>query len=253
MQVLTDVTRTDRPFHWTHLEQCAFDSIRLLVSEFCKHCQVILKYGSNEPPIFMVTDVSASSVVGGLICQGKDWWNTKIAVFYSAKLNSTQMNPVHDLEFMVGVETMLRHKNLLMGTCFTWCTDHQVLEKLFTQPNLSSRQAHWLEKTANFDFEIKYIEGPSNIFADALSRIYKGDMPGMVRAKSEFVEVDMDEYMNLLKLTTRAACISAPMQFGPHLTVDPVELGSLVSNETLVHKQPTEIVQSVRHSPRIIL
>ena len=86
----------------------------------------------------MVTDASASGV-GGLISQGEDWRTAKIAAFYSAKLNSMQMNyPVHDLEFMASVETMLRHKNLLMGTHFTWCTNHHVLEKLLMQPNLSS-------------------------------------------------------------------------------------------------------------------
>ena len=102
----------------------------------------------------MVTDASASGV-GGLISQGKDWHTTKIAAFYSAKLNSAQMNyPVHDLEFMAGIETMLRHKNLLMGMHFIWCTDHRALERLLMQPNLSGRQAHWLEKMADFDFEI---------------------------------------------------------------------------------------------------
>ena len=171
MQVLTDVTRTDRPFKWNHLEQRAFDSIRMLVKEFREHRRIILNYNEDAPPIYMVTDASASGI-GGLVSQGRDWRTAKIAAFFSAKLNSAQMNyPDHDLEFMAGVETMLRHKNLLMGVHFIWCTDHRALEKLLIQPNLSGRQARWLEKTADFDFEIRYIEGKTNAFADALSRI----------------------------------------------------------------------------------
>ena len=106
---------------------------------------------------------------------------------------------------------------------------------------------------ADFDFEIKYIEGPSNVFTDALSRIYEGDMPGMVQGKSEFVEVDQDEYPNLPRLYAKAACISAPIQFGRHLTIDPVKPGSLVPNGMLIHSKSTEIVSAVRQSPRIKL
>ena len=47
------------------------------------------------------------------------WLDSKIAAFFSAKLNPTQQNyPVHNVELLVGIETMLRHKNLLQGTHF---------------------------------------------------------------------------------------------------------------------------------------
>lgn len=253
MQILTDVTRTDRPFKWDFTEQRAFDIVRTLVKEFREHSRIILNYGPNAHPIYMVTDASASGI-GGLISQGKDWRNARIAAFFSAKLNSAQMNyPVHDLEFMAGVKTMLRHRNLLMGTRFTWCTDHRALEKLFTQPNLSGRQARWLEKTADFDFGIKYIEGKTNAFADALSRIYEGDLPGMVRAKSEFVEVDQDEYPNLPRLCLKTARISAPVHFGRHVTLGSVGPRTRVSDDTLVHNEKTNIVPSDRRIPRIKL
>ena len=40
-----------------------------------------------------------------------------------------------------------------------------------TQPNLSKRQARWLDFLAEFDFIVDYRPGKSNVVADALSRI----------------------------------------------------------------------------------
>ena len=85
VQVLADMTRTDRSSHWNSLEQRAFDSIRMLVKDFREHRWIILKYGEDVPPICTVTDASASGI-GGLVSQGKDWRTAKIAAFFSAKL-----------------------------------------------------------------------------------------------------------------------------------------------------------------------
>ena len=40
-----------------------------------------------------------------------------------------------------------------------------------TQPNLSKRQARWLDFLAEFDFEIVHRPGKSNVVADALSQL----------------------------------------------------------------------------------
>ena len=50
-------------------------------------------------------------------------------------------------------------------------TDHYSLQYLRTQPNLSKRQARWLDFIAEFDFEIVHRPGKSNVVADALSRL----------------------------------------------------------------------------------
>ena len=93
------------------------------------------------PPINIITDTSASGI-GRIVSQGHNWKDSKIAVFYSAKLNSAQQNyPVHNVELLAGIETMLRHKNLLQGTHFFWYTNHKALEHILKQLALSSRQA----------------------------------------------------------------------------------------------------------------
>src|ERR1700677_230772 len=57
-----------------------------------------------------------------------------------------------------------------MGATFTVMTDHRSLQYFKTQPQLSNRQMHWKDVIANFDFDIVYIEGKTNIVADGLSR-----------------------------------------------------------------------------------
>ena len=78
----------------------------------------MLDYSKDVLLINIVTDTSALGI-GEIVSQGIDWKDLKIATFFSAKLNSVQQNyPIHNVEFLVGVETMLRHKNLLQGMYF---------------------------------------------------------------------------------------------------------------------------------------
>jgi hypothetical protein len=90
---------------------------------------------------------------------------------------------------LAGVETMLRYRNLLQGARFRWYTDHKGLIH-FKQRDLSGRQARWLEKISEFDYEVVYVPGTGNVVADALSRMYSADSPGTVRAPGEYTEFD---------------------------------------------------------------
>ena len=146
-----------------------------LVHRAREHRRVPLDYSEGASPIWMVTDGCATGI-SGLISQGNDWKSARVAAFYSAKLNPAQQNyPVHEIEMLAGIETMLRHTDILQGAKFKWLTDHKGLIYLLNQKNLSGRQARWLEKISSFTFEVVYIAGSENIVADALSRIYSND------------------------------------------------------------------------------
>ena len=139
----------------------------------------------------MITDGCATGI-SGVISQGSDWKMARIAAFYSAKLNAAQQNyPVHEIEMLAGVETMLRYSDLLQGVPFQWLTDHKGLTYLLNQKNLSGQQACWLEKISTFSFKMVYIEGSENVVADALSRLYSGDSSGTQRLKSEYTYHDV--------------------------------------------------------------
>ena len=117
-----------------------------------------------------------------------------IAAFYSAKLNMAQHNyPVHEIEMLAGIETMLRHKDIMQGVHFKWVTDHKGLVYLLNQKSISGRQARWLEKISSFLFKVVYVPGSKNVVADALSCMYSNDSAGTVRAPSEFVHHDVSD------------------------------------------------------------
>lgn len=60
------------------------------------------------------------------------------------------------------------------------------------QQNLSPRQHRWIDTLSEFDFDIQYIPGDINGFADALSRVYSDEPRGITRADSEFIDEGSD-------------------------------------------------------------
>jgi hypothetical protein len=189
--ILHHLTGDSVPFRWSYTHQRAFEDSKHIASDGKDHHRKPLSYKSDAPPIWLVTD-GCSSGIAGVVCQGPDWKNAKVAAFFSAKLNSAQQNyPVHEIEMLAGVEAMLRHRDILQGCHFTWVTDHKGLTHLVNQKNLSGRQARWVEKISGFDFEIKYVPGTENVLADALSRIYSNEAPGTVRSRSEYTYHDV--------------------------------------------------------------
>jgi hypothetical protein len=107
MGVLHKLTGDAVPFRWGYTEQRAFEDVKMLVQSARDHHRVPIDYAPNAPQVWMVTDGCATGVAG-VVSQGNDWKSAKIAAFYSAKLNSAQQNyPVHEIEMLAGIETML--------------------------------------------------------------------------------------------------------------------------------------------------
>lgn len=211
MGILTSLTGTTANFGWDYTHQCAFDEIKHLIHKYRGHRHIPLAYGSNAPPIWLVTDGSLGGIAD-VVCQGTDWKSSCIAVFFSAKLSSAQMNyPVHEIEMLAGVKAMQHHRDILLGCAFTWITDHKGLTHLLNQWNLSGRQACWIEKISEFNFTVEYVPGVDNILTNALSWMYSHDVPGTVRAASEYVQHDDEEN---LPQGLSSISISAPVYVG---------------------------------------
>ena len=94
--------------------------------------------------------------------------------YESRKMNSAEGNyPTHERELLAVIHALRTWRHYLAGKKFTVVTNHYSLQYLRTQPNLSKRQARWLDFIAEFDFEIIHRPGKSNVVADALSRLNK--------------------------------------------------------------------------------
>lgn len=189
--VLSAITGDKVPFRWTPTEQRAFDEAKSLIHSARGRSRRPLLYGEKAPPVWLITDGCLTGI-SGVVSQGPEWKTSSVAAFYSAKLNSAQRNyPVHEIEMLAGVETMLRHTDILQGVHFKWVTDHKGLLHLLNQKSMSGRQAWWLEKISSFMFEVVYVAGSENVLADALSRMYSNDSPGTEQARSEFTTYDI--------------------------------------------------------------
>jgi hypothetical protein len=52
-------------------------------------------------------------------------------------------------------------------------TYHKILKYLFTQPDLNMRQRRWLELIKNYELEVHYHPGKTNVVVDALSHKHR--------------------------------------------------------------------------------
>ena len=183
-----------RPWRKDATAQRSFDEVKRIVETHRDDSRKALNYKDGADSIYVnVNTDGCLTGGGGYISQGKDPKEANVVAFWSRKWNSAQQNyPVHKQELLALVETLKRFWGILQETRFTIRTDHHALTHFMAQKNLSARQHHWIDVLSEFDFDIEYIPGEMNTFADALSRIYSNEPLGVNRASSEYVE-DEDE------------------------------------------------------------
>ena len=88
-------------------------------------------------------------------------------------MNATEISYVtHERELLAIIHALMIWRHYLLGKKFKIVTDHPSLKYLMTQPNLSKRQAQWVERLAESDFEVVHKPGKSNVVADALSKLH---------------------------------------------------------------------------------
>ena len=151
---------------WTSECQSAFDQLReALVSP------PVLSYPDfrSGEPFQLYTDASNTGV-GACLLQVQSGIHRVIAYI------STTFN-VHELKYSVLDKELAairwavkRLKPFLLGHRFIIYSDHKPLSYLQSRRHLDSRLARMLEELGEYDFEIRYVPGRCNVFADALSR-----------------------------------------------------------------------------------
>ena len=161
---LSNLLRNDTLFTWTDKEQKAFDELKAALMN-----GPVLIVPDQKLPYTVTTD-SSSYAVGATLSQDHGRGLQPVA-YMSHRMSPAEMNyPTHEQELLAVMLALTEWRHYLLGHRFTIVTDHHSLTYLNTQPNLSRRQARWVERLAEYDFDIVYAAGKSNRAADALSR-----------------------------------------------------------------------------------
>ena len=98
----------------------------------------------------------------------------RVIVYASRSLNKSEMNyPVHKLEFLAlkWAVTDKFHDYLYGGNTFEVYTDNNPLTYVLSTAKLDACSHRWVARLANYNFNIHYRSGITNVDADALSRI----------------------------------------------------------------------------------
>jgi hypothetical protein len=161
---LTDLLRTEVKFRWDESQRQSFSQLKQAVST-----APVLTLPDDSLPYTVMTDASGFAV-GATLSQDQGNGPQPIA-FLSHKMNEHEVNyPVHEQELLAIIIALKEWRHYLHGRPFKIITDHQSLRYLSTQPHLSSRQVRWSEFLSQFNYQIEYKPGKSNVVADALSR-----------------------------------------------------------------------------------
>nr|GEU88209.1 hypothetical protein [Tanacetum cinerariifolium] len=95
----------------------------------------------------------------------------------------------HDLELGSVVFALKIWRHYLYGTKYTVFTDHKSLQHILDQKELNMRQRRWLELLSDYNCNICYHPGKTNVVADALSR--KGRIE-LLRVRALVMTIGLD-------------------------------------------------------------
>ena len=147
----------------------------------------------------------------------------------SLLLNATTQLPIKNCSQSLTQSKTFEHK--LLGVKFTIVTDHMALRTLITQTVRNQRWIRWLERITMFDFDIQHIQGPENILADALSRIYDGVKEEELTREDYLQEeqkyLNTDIFLPKDSPTQHMPCFTSNHNYNPYITTPLTPIGYL--------------------------
>jgi hypothetical protein len=156
---ITSLLKNDTMFNWSSRCNEAFKQLKVLLTT-----ALVLAQSDIEKPFDVYCDASGSDLDCVLMQEGR------VIAYASRQLcRYKEHYPTHDLELAVVVHALKIWRHYLLGNICHIYTDHKSLEYIFTQSELNMRQRRWLELIKDYELEIHYHIGKSNVVADALS------------------------------------------------------------------------------------
>lgn len=163
---LTELQKDQVKWEWGDKQQTAFDTLKNAI-----RTDPVLILPNPELPYIVQTDASGFAT-GAVLMQDQGSGLQPIAFLSKKMIDAETRYPPHEQELLAIIEALRSWRHYLHGAKFKIkvMSDHKSLEYFKRQTTLSRRQARWLDIVAEFDFVIEYLEGKSNVVADALSR-----------------------------------------------------------------------------------
>lgn len=181
---LNRLLRKNINFKWTDECQNAFDTLKTkLISP------PILKFPDYKKEFTLITDASKLAC-GAILTQTHNGIDLPIA-YASKTFTRGESNKSTIEQELTAIHWAITYfRPYLYGRKFTVKTDHRPLVYLFSMKNPTSKLTRMRLELEEFNFDVQYVQGKTNVGADALSR----------------VQIDSETLKNLtiLKVQTRA-------------------------------------------------
>lgn len=161
---LTELLKKDNEFAWQKEQADAFTQLR---DALCT--EPVLQYPDFTKPFVVTTDASGYAI-GGILSQGPVGKDSPIA-YTSRLLNQAEKNySTIEKELLAIVYCVNYFRPYLYGRKFQLVTDHKPLVWLTSVKDPTSRLVRWRLKLDEYEYQVIYKAGKTNVNADALSR-----------------------------------------------------------------------------------
>ncbi|GMF43591.1 unnamed protein product [Phytophthora fragariaefolia] len=164
VEPMTRLLKKDVQWGWSEAQEFAFERVKMLLTT-----RPLLLYPNFELPFRLVTDASKVGL-GACLMQDHGYGWQPIA--YGSKVNSAAESnySITELECLAVVWSVKLFRPYMYGRAFAIITDHAALKWLMTRPNLAGRLHRRSLVLQEYEFQVEYRPGSTNVVADALSR-----------------------------------------------------------------------------------
>ena len=157
-----------KTFFWGDEQQRAFEALKEAVTR--APCLAM-----PDPDKEFIVHTDASGYATGAVLMQKFAEGLRPIAFLLKKMKKAERNyPVYEQELLAILNALRAWRHYLGGRHFTVWTDHQSLQYVEASAMATPRQVRWATWLSEFDFNIKYTPGETNVVADGLSRAGAG-------------------------------------------------------------------------------